>query len=170
MSVRPSEVAEGAQRFSLRRVFKALEASSSEELPAPTAGSTAAFAPPATACSAPAPAPVPASATPPSLTVDLGLRPPTKAHAPLLALSESTSRLKFSLPNMTPPPSRAPGGDARVAMGAAASNKRLPAGYVAGGAALTSAVSPLNREGSRADSRSCQPTMNERNTRRADSR
>ena len=80
MSVRPSEVAEGAQRFSLRRVFKALEASSSEELPAPTAGSTAAFAPPATACSAPAPAPVPASATPPSLTVDLGLRPPTKAH------------------------------------------------------------------------------------------
>jgi len=131
MSVRPSEVAEGAQRFSLRRVFKALEASSSEELPASTAAPTAAFAPSAAAPSAPAPASAKSS-----LTVDLGLRPPTKAHAPLLALSESTSRLKFSLPNMTPPPSsRAPGGDARVAMGAAASNKRLPAGYVAGGAA-----------------------------------
>ena len=131
MSVRPSEVAEGAQRFSLRRVFKALEASSSEEPPTSTAAPTAAFAPPAAAPSAPAPASAKSS-----LTVDLGLRPPTKAHAPLLALSESTSRLKFSLPNMTPPPSsRAPGGDARVATGAAASNKRLPAGYVAGGAA-----------------------------------
>ena len=137
MSVRPSEVAEGAQRFSLRRVFKALEASSSEEPPtsttastaAPTAAPTAAFAPPAAAPSAPA-------SVKSSLTVDLGLRPPTKAHAPLLALSESTSRLKFSLPNMTPPPSsRAPGGDARVTTGAAASNKWLPAGYVAGGAA-----------------------------------
>ena len=36
---------------------------------------------------------------------------------------------------MTVPPSRAPGGDARVATGAAVGNKRLPAGYVAGGAA-----------------------------------
>ena len=41
---------------------------------------------------------------------------------------------------------------------------------LSGDQALTSAVSPLSREGSRADSRSCQPTMNERNTRRADSR
>ena len=97
MSVRPQEVAEGAQRFSLRRVFKALEASSEEPTATSTATSTAPTAPPAPAAAASA------------LKVDLGLRPPTKAHAPLLALSESTSKIKFSLPNMVvAPPSSAP--------------------------------------------------------------
>ena len=122
MSVRPREVAEGAQRFSLRRVFKALEASSEEPSATSTAASTAPAAPPAPAAAAPA------------LTVDLGLRPPTNARAPLLALSESTSKIKFSLPNMVvAPPSSAPSGDARGATGAA-NNKLLRAGYIAGGA------------------------------------
>jgi hypothetical protein len=116
MSIRPRQVAEEANRFSLRSVFRTLE-SAPEDASAPTA------APEAVAPVSPT-----LMATGSNVHFDLNL--PYKA--PLLALPTSSNGLKFTLPQMRAPQSEN-GGLPVKGTSAEAGGKMLRAGYIVGG-------------------------------------
>ena len=116
MSIRPRQVAEEANRFSLRSVFRTLE-SAPEDALAPTA------APEAVAPVSPT-----LMATGSNVHFDLNL--PYKA--PLLALPTSSNGLKFTLPQMRAPQSEN-GGLPVKGTSAEAGGKMLRAGYIVGG-------------------------------------
>ena len=123
MSIRPRQVAEEANRFSLRSVFRTLETSSApEDAPAPAAAQTAAQ----TAVAPVSPTLIPTGAN--GLHFDLNL--PYKT--PLLALPTSSNGLKFTLPQMRAPQSEN-GGLPVKGISSEAGGKMLRAGYIVGG-------------------------------------
>lgn len=130
MSIRPRQVAEEAQAFSLRSVFRTLEAHPvPENGPAPT---SATAAPDAITPVSPTALPTATGAN--GLHFDLSMPSMAVAVAapPLLALPTSNQGLKFTLPQMRMPQSEN-GGFPVKSTSTEAGGKMLRAGYIVGG-------------------------------------
>ena len=126
MSIRPRQVAEEAQAFSLRSVFRTLEAHPvPENGPAPT---SAAAAPDPVSPTAP---PMATGANGLHFDLSMPSRAVAVAAPPLLALPTS-SGLKFTLPQMRMPQSEN-GGFPVKTTSTEAGGKMLRAGYIVGG-------------------------------------